>query len=591
MKLLTVFCAGLVLMLAGAAVARAESMAPVGTALDGPDYAAGRAPVDAQAPRDFQWRITKTAWTESDERAFAAFVTAIGESGCRTFDECLKGPWNIYRASDPKGLFFYADCADLPYMLRGYFAWKNGLPFSYANGVAAVGRSRDLRYSRHGNYVYSRRDFVSSVSGNYPNGYQAMREMANTISTAMYRFEPGIARGQPFDFYPVKISRSSIRPGTVIYDPNGHVAVVYKVTPDGRIRFIDSHPDNSLTRGSYGQRFVRASPGMGAGFKNFRPLTLVGASPDENGSLVGGHIVPASNATLKDWSDEQFYGNADRRNRNWHAARFLFKGQAMGYYDYVRQAVAAHNVVYDPIRETRLMMREVCDDLHYRVQAVDTALRAGIQERAQPSHLPNNIYGTSGDWETYSTPSRDARLKSSFVELKQQVARFLKMAEEGSAKLDYAGGNLAIDLAALYGSEAQLCRIVYVASDQSRRGLSFEDVRKRLFRLSFDPYHCVERRWGARGAELDSCRDGGTKQAWYRAEQRLRNQTERSYETQMGFTLAELRRAVPGSGVDAPPDTDVLSMLRIAAGKTDAPVVDVVSGGDVPIRSGATLPE
>ena len=59
----------------------------------------------------------------------------------------------------------------------------------------------------------------------------------------------------------------------------------------------------------------------------------------------------------------------------------------------------------------------------------------------------------------------------------------------------------------------------------------------------------------------------------------------------MGFTLAELRRAVPGSGVDAPPDTDVLSMLRIAAGKTEAPVVDVVSGGDVPIRSGATLPE
>ena len=175
--------------------------------------------------------------------------------------------------------------------------------------------------------------------------------------------------------------------------------------------------------------------------------------------------------------------------------------------------------------------------------------------------------------------------------MKEQVARFLKMANEGSAKLDYAGGNLAADLAALYGSEAQLCRIGYVASDQSRRGLSFEDVRKRLFRLSFDPYHCVERRWGARGAELDSCRDGGTKQAWYRAEQRLRNQTERSYETQMGFTLAELRRAVPGSGVDAPPDTDVLSMLRIAAGKTEAPVVDVVSGGDMPIRSGATLPE
>ena len=591
MKLRAMLCAVTVLALAGAGSVCAESMAPVGTVLDGPDYAAGRAPVDAQVPRNFQWRITKTAWTESDERAFGAFVTAIGESGCRSFDECLKGPWNIYRASDPRGLFFYADCADLPYMLRGYFAWKNGLPFSYANGVAAVGRSRDLRYSRHGNYVHSRRDFVSSVSGNYPNGYQAMREMANTISSAMYRFEPGISRGQSFDFYPVKISRDAIHPGTVIYDPNGHVAVVYKVTDDGRIRFIDSHPDNSLTRGSYGQRFVRASPGMGAGFKNFRPLNLVGAVPGKDGAWVGGHIEAASNVTLKDWSAEQFYGNADKRNRNWHAARFLFEGKSMGYYDYVRQAVAAHNVVYDPIQETRIMMRELCDDLHYRVQAVEIALRAGIQDRAQPSHLPENIYGTSGDWETYSTPSRDARLKSSFVELKQQVARFLTMANEGSAKLDYAGSNLAADLATLYKSEADQCRVAYTGSDRSRRVLSFEDVRKRLFRLSFDPYHCVERRWGARGRELETCRDGTTKEAWYEAEQRLRNQIERSYETKMGFGLTQLRRAVPGSGVDAPPDTDVLAMLRIAAGKSEAPMETASGDGDVPLRSVATDPE
>ena len=589
MKLQAMLCVAAVAMLTGAGSARADSveMAPVGTVLDGPDYAGGQTPVEVQSPRNFQWRITKTAWTESDERSFGEFVTAIGESGCRTFDECLKGPWNIYRASDPKGLFFFADCADLPYMLRGYFAWKNGLPFAYANGVAAVGRSRDLRYSRHGNYVYSRRDFVSSVSGIHPNGYRAMGEMANTISSAMYRFEPGISRGQPFDFYPVKISRAAIRPGTVIYDPNGHVAVVYKVTEDGRILFIDSHPDNSLTRGSYGRRFVRASPGMGAGFKNFRPLTLVGASPGENGSWVGGHIVPASNVTLPDWSKEQFFGNADPKNGNWQAARFVFKGKSMGYYDYVRQAVAAHNVVYDPIRETRLMMRELCDDLHYRVEAVDIALRAGMQDRPHPSHLPENIYGTSGDWETYSTPSRDARLKTSFVELKEQIARFLEMADEGSAKLDYTGGSLATDLAALYESEADQCRIAYTASDKSRHVLSFEEARKRLFDFSFDPYHCVERRWGARGAELATCPDGGTKQAWYEAEQRLRNQTDRSYETRMGFTLAELRRGVPGSGMDTPPDTDVLAMLRTAAGEGEQVVIRAADG-EVTLRSGPT---
>ena len=592
MKLKAMFCAVATLMLAatGPASAAPVAMAPVGTVFDGPDYADGRAPMEANVPRDFQWRITRTEWTGNDERAFGEFVTAIGESGCRTFDECLKGPWNIYRASDPKGLFFYADCADLPYMLRAYFAWKNGLPFSYADGVAAVGRSRDLRYSRHGNYVYSRRDFISPASGIYPNGYQAMREMANVISSAMYRFEPGIGRGEPFDFYPVKISRAAIRPGTVIYDPNGHVAIVYEVTEDGRIRFIDSHPDNSLTRGSYGQRFVRASPGMGAGFKNFRPLRLVGAEPGEEGAWVGGHIVPAQADALADGSDEQFFGNGDARNRNWRAARFLFKGEPMGYYDYVRQAVAAHNVVYDPIRETRIMMRELCDDLQYRVEAVDVALRAGIQKRAQPSRLPDNIYGTSGDWETYSTPSRDARLKTSFLELKEQVARFLEMAAEGSPKLDYAGGNLAADLASLYKSEADQCRIAYTASDGSRRVLGFEDVRPRLFELSFDPYHCAELRWGARGAELATCPDGDAKRAWYAAEQRLRNQTERSYDTRMGFTLSDLDRGVAGSGIDAPPDTDALSMLRIAAGEGTEPV-QRAAGDDSALKSGTIDPE
>src|SRR5690606_17782360 len=139
------------------------TMAPVASGAEtvGPAY--------YQTPEGFRWRITKTAWTESDERAFGEFVTAIGESGCRTFDECLKGPQNIYRASDPKGMFFYADCADLPYALRAYFAWKNGLPFSYVSGVAPVGRSTDLRYSRYGNYAYKRVDVVPAVPCAFSN--------------------------------------------------------------------------------------------------------------------------------------------------------------------------------------------------------------------------------------------------------------------------------------------------------------------------------------------------------------------------------------------------------------------------------------
>ena len=77
----------------------------------------------------------------------------------------------------------------------------------------------------------------------------------------------------------------------MIYDPNGHLAIVWRIEADGRIRYIDAHPDNSLTRGFYDLRFVRASPGMGAGFKNWRPLRLVDARAARTARLAGGHVV------------------------------------------------------------------------------------------------------------------------------------------------------------------------------------------------------------------------------------------------------------------------------------------------------------
>lgn len=533
-------------------------------------------------PTGYQWRVTKLTWSASDERAYGDFVHAIGSSDCGDIDTCLKSPANIYRTSDPKGMSFYADCADLPYLLRAYFAWKNGLPFSYASGVAAVGRSKDLRYSRYGNYVYARTDIRPAADGIWPNARQVFFNINNVISSAMYRFAPDVSRGELPDFYPVKIAPGSIRPGTNIYDPNGHVAVVYDVDSEGRIRFIDSHPDNSVTRGNYGRRFVRASAPMGAGFKNWRPLTLVGATQAGDGSYIGGVIKPAADAELPDWSDEQFFGT--QKAKSWSAALFVYQGQTIDYYDYVRRAVAGHDIVYDPVAETRSMVKGLCDDLRYRVEAVDIAVRAGLNMQGQPDRLPENIYGTTGDWETYSTPSRDARLKVSFKELRDQAIRFLTLAAKGDDHIAYQGTDLAADLARAYREEAALCPITYQASNGEQRRLSFEDARERLFAMSFDPYHCPERRWGASGAdELATCPDGPVKRQWYLAEQRLRNQLERTYDVSMGFSLGQLQARVTGSGQDAAPDIALLAALGAAdvTGSLMAQDATAASGSEI----------
>ncbi len=62
----------------------------------------------------------------------------------------------------------------------------------------------------------------------------------------------------------------------------------------GASQYIDAHPDNSVTRGFYDERFVRSRPDMGAGFKNWRPMWLVGATRRSDGVYLGGHVVLAA---------------------------------------------------------------------------------------------------------------------------------------------------------------------------------------------------------------------------------------------------------------------------------------------------------
>lgn len=513
------------------------------------------------ANRSWSWRIVRVKWTEVDEKAYEDFVARIGESGCRSVNACLTGVDSnpMYRASNPPRMYFYADCADLPYMLRAYFAWKNNLPFSYSSAVAPIGATNDIRYTSLGNKIAGRRDIVGPAL----DARRIIPQIIDTISSAHYRYPPNQSTRLLPDHYPVKISRESIKPGTIIYDPDGHVAVVYRVDPDGRVHYIDTHPDNSLTRGVYGRSFSRSSPGMGAGFKRWRPMTLVGATLGVDGYLQGGAILLAPDAAISDWSDEQFFGTRPGKPRTWSSGKFVLDGEALDYYEYVRKRLAGANYKYNPLNETRAMVRALCEAVKYRKDAVDIAIKAGIHLRPQPSRLPNNIYGTEGDWEIYSTPSRDARLKTAFKELRDEIARFLTLASTNRAKLDYAGADLRSELRRAYLEETAACTFSYTTSDGRSVELDFSKLAGRLFKLSFDPYQCIERRWGASTPdELASCADDADKRAWYEAEQRLRNQISRTYDTPMGFSLSQLHQRVQGSGIDHPPEIGVLDLLQ-----------------------------
>lgn len=531
----------------------------------------------SHAQTDTSWKVKKTEWTDLDEKEYSEFVSRIGEAvekrECNSFQSCLRHPNNPYRGSDTTQLKVFADCAKLSYVMRGYFAWKKGLPFGFVNDVnlrQVEGNSGDKRYSKFGNEVAGRASLIPKMTSDGSVKFQnAVVALNQTIPEGVYsanfriNFE-GIDDDKLFtDFYPVELSRQAIVPGTNIYDPNGHVAIVYKVTDDGKIYFIDAHPDNSLTSGLYGTKFVRSLPGQGAGFKNFRPLRLEGSQFNSTvDSYVGGVLKPAKDKNLSLHSLTQFFGT-NLSLADWKKSVFQIDGVTYSYYDYLRIKMSKGILRLDPVREVKSLASDLCQTVQDRVEAVDSALKTGVQNKNHPDQLPLNIYGTSGEWESYSTPSRDARLKTTFTELRGLVENLYNLYMQRDPRVVYQGNNIKQDMLNSYMSVVKSCSIQYTKSNGIKMPLTLEEVRIRLFRLSFDPYHCAELRWGAQSSdEMLSCADNSIKQQWYLAEQRLRNQIERKYDARMDFKLSDLLLGkANGTGVDTAPDVDIMNYL------------------------------
>lgn len=522
------------------------------------------------------WTISKTDWGVAEEQNYIRYISMVGDGVsrglCATVSSCFRNPQvNPYAQSDVAYLKFYSDCADFPYFLRAYYAWKNQLPFSFVSSVSPIQGPgdvvKDIRYSPYGNTIRSRfavlTEKTRTGSPRVTNAIEIFNKtLPDEVSSANFRVSySGMDADRLFsDFYPVRITRDAIRPGTVIYDPNGHVVTVYKVTKDGRIYYIDAHPDNSLTSGLYNSRFMRSYPGQGAGFKNWRPLRLTGAVWNASAGYVGGKIVGAKDRDLPMYSTEQYFGT--NASQDWRQAGFVFQGQQMDYYDWVRNRLADGPLVENPIDDVKVMTTELCNGMQERADAVQVAISAGINQKEHPYKLPNNIYGADGEWETYATPARDARLKVAFQELRTYVQEAIRHYKARDGKIGYDGKNIAADMLNAYKQTANACQITYKNSAGQSVSINLEKARARIYDLSFDPYHCPELRWGAQGNELATCRDDSTKKLWYDREKWLRFQHDRNTDAFTGYSLDQLTGPMPGgAGAASGQDLDVIAFL------------------------------
>src|SRR5262249_33907819 len=117
------------------------------------------------------------------------------------------------------------------------------------------------------------------------------------------------------------------------------------------------------------------------------------------------------------------------------------------------------------------------------------------------------IYGADGDWEAFSTPGRDGKLRASFRGIFQHVTNSVTAVKNGDPNVAWTGtaDSLVAAFKDIWGQRLASCKVTYTSSAGAAITLSLADLQARIYDLSFDPYHCVEMRWGADGAEKRSC--------------------------------------------------------------------------------------
>lgn len=523
------------------------------------------------------WKVLKTEWSQADETNWRSFVQAMGKSKCNTVDTCLAGSANPYRDQVDMNAVFYADCADFPMYLRAYFSYKNNLPFSFgydllgnepnagqmeglekrrqqaiAKGqeIEFLNSLKDIRYSVNGNH-YGTRVNVPNASGAARDFFTVGSLIHNQISSGSFRmlFTPP---GKPLaDFYSPAINKDSIVPGTVLYKPTGHVAMIYEITPGGDIKYIDAHPDGSVSRGAYSKEYMQSVPSHSAGFKNWRPIKLSNVTKNAEGVITKARVEMTPDQDIADFSLEQYFGNTDAYNSEWTKAKWKAQGRELSFVDYVKVRMANGVYKLNPLFQFRQDVNALCVDLQGRATSVDVAVQAGIHMMPHPAKLPRNIYGADGDWESYSTPGRDLRIRKRVKDLMESVEDYMKKWKSADPFFDYQGTNLKADMIKVYYQQDATCKIAYKNSTGKNITMGLSTALGRLAKISFDPYFCAERRWGASSpAELASCSETPDKATWYEYQQFLRNSTERDPTEVMGWSLNELSGLVKKGAVD-----------------------------------------
>ena len=382
------------------------------------------------------------------------------------------------------------DCADFPYHLRAYFAWKLKLPFAFRScRRGTVKRAPRCSREYKTNMSIAQKQLVVRAFQHF-----AQREVGGTIHSSSPRTPPKDERS---DFYPVKLTRRGVRPGAIFADPYGHILVVQKWVPQqagkpGILFGVDAQPDKTVGR----RRFWRGSflfpeddAVSGAGFKRFRPVWR----------KRDGEVRVFSNERIANSID---YG--DYSLEQWENGKDAF---------YERMDALINPVPMSPKAAFDSALDALQEQIERRVLSVNAAEAYKAKTGGRLIDMPERakIFQTAGAWEDYSTPSRDLRLLiaiQTVVDYPRRVVKYTKrfilpegMTPEAAQKTLEAG----------LMADAAKRTFEYTRTDGSKHTLSVADVlnRRQAMEMAYNPNDCPEVRWAAPkdSDEYATCRD------------------------------------------------------------------------------------
>jgi hypothetical protein len=378
------------------------------------------------------------------------------------------------------------DCADFPYFLRAYFAWKLGLPVSYracSRGSASAPPRCDPPEIDH--------SFVRTVAR-----ADAFRKTSHRI---MDRVTSGNGRtslrDNTTDFYPVSLERKTLWPGTVFADPYGHTLIIVKWVPQtkehgGLLLAADAQPDNTIARKRFweGNFLFAVNPNAGPGFKAYRAPVAGG------GKRVW---VTPTNADLDQRTGLPIYSGEQAH---------LTPGD---FYARMERLINPRGL--DPSEAYEATLDALMEQLETRVRSVDNG---ETYMRAHPGiviPMPRGpaIFETMGPWEDYATPSRDMRVLIALRVLADMPERIRRHPELYLLKGESADA-AAARIEQLHTRRSRETFITYTRSDGTPWRLSLAEIyaRRPGLEIAYNPNDCVERRWGAAPGtpDFDTCR-------------------------------------------------------------------------------------